>query len=181
LSRNGEPRTGIRRRGREIALRALFLYDAGEKLTGEEAFQLFCDHFAPPVTLPEKEADDETPAEEPPEDENVLECTWEEYDQVLPFVRDLFFGVVQHQKELDRVLTEASEHWRLDRMSRVDRNVMRLALFEMLYRDDIPPKVSINEAIDLGKHFGTDESGAFINGVLDRIHRSHGAGGEENA
>ena len=56
-------------------------------------------------------------------------------------------------------------------MNRVDRNVMRLALFEILYLDDIPPKVSINEAIELGKSFGADDSGAFINGVLDSIHR----------
>lgn len=87
------------------------------------------------------------------------------------FAWELFSGVVAHRSELDRRLAEASEHWRVERMSRVDRNILRLALYEMLYLSDIPPKVSLNEAIDLGKKYGSQDSGAFINGILDRVHR----------
>jgi len=67
------------------------------------------------------------------------------------------------------MLTAASEHWQLGRMSIVDRNILRIALFEMLYCPEVPPKVSINEAIDIGKRFGSEDSGSFINGVLDHI------------
>lgn len=84
------------------------------------------------------------------------------------FAWELFSGVIEHMEESDRLIKNASEHWRLDRMSSVDRNILRQALYEMLYLDDVPVKVSINEAIDLGKKFGTEESGPFINGVLDK-------------
>ena len=69
------------------------------------------------------------------------------------------------------MIVAASENWRLERMSIIDRNVLRIALFEMLYCPEIPPKVSINEAIDLGKTFGSPDSGAFINGILDHLLR----------
>ena len=85
------------------------------------------------------------------------------------FARQLVEGVVQHRQELDRLLSEAADNWRLDRMAVLDRNIMRIAVFELLYIDDIPPKVSINEAIELAKRYGVAESGQFVNGVLDRI------------
>lgn len=91
------------------------------------------------------------------------------------FAKILVDGVHAHQKDIDRHLASASEHWRLDRMSPVDRNILRIALYEMLYRDDIPPRVSINEAIELAKRFGSQDSGAFINGVLDKIYRENPA------
>ncbi|MFH1135945.1 MAG: transcription antitermination factor NusB [Pseudomonadota bacterium] len=147
-------KTGLRRRGREIALSILFQYEASESPSPEETFNLFCANFGP-----SEDADE------------VLGLDLALFEQALPFVRDLFFGVASHQAELDRKIMEASDNWRIDRMSRVDRNVMRLALFEMLYRKDIPPKVSINEAIELGKEFGAQDSGAFINGILDRIRK----------
>jgi transcription antitermination protein NusB len=86
-----------------------------------------------------------------------------------PFFTRLVQGVCEHQKEIDQVIQTHSEHWRLERMSRVDCNILRLAVFELIFCDDVPPRVAINEAIDLGKQFGTDESGAFINGILDSI------------
>jgi N utilization substance protein B len=88
---------------------------------------------------------------------------------IRPFTERLVQGVHRHRDEIDQALLSASEHWRLDRMSIVDRNILRIALFEMLYCPDVPPKVSINEAIDIGKKFGTEDSGSFINGVLDNI------------
>ena len=88
---------------------------------------------------------------------------------VRPFAEELVNGVYDHRGELDRMIVEASENWRLERMSIIDRNVLRIALYEMLYRLEIPPKVSLNEAIDLGKTFGSPDSGAFINGILDHL------------
>ncbi len=88
---------------------------------------------------------------------------------IRPFAEQLVRGVHLHQAEIDQMIVSASENWRIDRMSIVDRNILRIALFEMLYCPDVPPKVSINEAIDIGKKFGSEDSGAFINGVLDHV------------
>ena len=91
-------------------------------------------------------------------------------EDVKPFSEELVLGVCANLKELDSLIVEASKNWRLERITKVDRSILRLAVYELLYRDDIPPKVSINEAVDLGKKFGTEESGAFINGILDKIY-----------
>jgi transcription antitermination protein NusB len=85
------------------------------------------------------------------------------------FAQELVRGVVEHREDIDRLIEQHSHNWRLDRMSRIDRNVLRLGIFELKYRPDIPKRVSLNEAIELGKNFGTEESSAFINGLLDRI------------
>ena len=76
---------------------------------------------------------------------------------------------MNNKSQIDAIIERFSNNWKLSRMSGVDRNIMRIAVFEMLFCRDIPPKVSINEAIDVGKKFGTEESGAFINGILDSI------------
>ncbi len=85
------------------------------------------------------------------------------------FARDLVAGVVEHAVEIDRLIMDASQHWRLERMPRVDRCILKVAVFEMGWREDIPSSVSIDEAVEIGKIFGGDDSPAFINGVLDRI------------
>lgn len=85
------------------------------------------------------------------------------------FVKLLVHGVLEHCLELDGLIEQYSEHWRIDRVDVIDRNILRMALFELLYCEDIPPKVTINEAIDLGKRFGSEDSGSFINGILDRV------------
>jgi len=85
------------------------------------------------------------------------------------FLRRLVLGVLEHCRELDRLIEQHLENWRLDRINVIDRNILRMALFELLYCEDIPPKVTINEAIDLGKRYGSEDSGSFINGILDRI------------
>lgn len=91
---------------------------------------------------------------------------------IRPFSKDLVLGVWEKKEELDRLISVSSKHWKLGRMSHVDRNILRVGLFEMLYKKDIPPKVSIDEAVELGKKFGTDESGAFINGILDHVYNT---------
>ncbi len=89
--------------------------------------------------------------------------------QLRPFFLNLVRGVSSARAEIDALIERFSNNWKISRMSGVDRNIMRVAVFEMLCRKDIPCKVSINEAIDLGKKFGTEESGAFVNGILDSI------------
>jgi len=78
-------------------------------------------------------------------------------------------GVLEHCQEIDRTIERHSENWRLERMPLVDRNILRIAAFELLYREEIPPKVVLDEAIELGKRFGSPETGSFVNGILDRI------------
>jgi N utilization substance protein B len=85
------------------------------------------------------------------------------------FVERLVHGVRDHRQEIDRLIEQYSKNWRLDRMTIVDRNILRMASFELLYCEEIPPKVTLNEAIDLGKRYGSEDSGSFINGILDRI------------
>jgi N utilization substance protein B len=89
--------------------------------------------------------------------------------EVRPFFLRLVNGVLGCKDELDQLVERFSENWSLGRMSCVDRNVMRIAVFELACCRDIPAKVSINEAVDIGKKFGTEESGAFINGIVDSI------------
>ena len=84
------------------------------------------------------------------------------------FCEDLIRGVESHRKVLDERLRKYAEHWSLERMGAVDRNIMRVALYEMMFCKDIPPVVSINEAVDLAKELSGRESGKFVNGILDR-------------
>jgi len=85
------------------------------------------------------------------------------------FAKRMILGVMERRQEIDRLIEERSENWRLDRMTIIDRNILRIAIFELLYCSEVPPKVTLNEAIDLGKRYGSEESGSFINGILDRI------------
>jgi transcription antitermination factor NusB len=85
------------------------------------------------------------------------------------FSGELVRGVRENIEHLDNVIRRSSKNWRIERMSIVDRSILRLAAYEMLYRKEIPYKVSIDEAVELGKRYGTEESGSFINGVLDNI------------
>ena len=89
--------------------------------------------------------------------------------EVDAFQKRLVLGVLEHCLELDRLIERYSENWRLDRINLVERNILRMAVFELLFCEEIPPKVTINEAIDLGKRYGSEDSGSFINGILDRI------------
>jgi N utilization substance protein B len=85
------------------------------------------------------------------------------------YLLQLVEGVAAHLEELDALIAQYSEHWRLERMAAVDRNLLRLAAYELLYVSQVPPKVAINEAVELAKQYGTEDSGAFVNGILDRI------------
>ena len=107
--------------------------------------------------------------------ENALENFWsnrkdEEIDALLKeFSSELVKGVAENREEIDKKIVKYAANWQLKRMAVVDRNIMRLGCFELLYREDIPPKVSINEAVELAKKFSGIESGKFVNAILDKV------------
>ncbi len=88
---------------------------------------------------------------------------------VVEFAAKLVDGTLQHREAIDKRLQGVTRNWDLRRMANVDRNVLRMAVYELMFCTDVPPKVAINEAIDLGKKFSTANSGGFVNGILDRI------------
>jgi N utilization substance protein B len=135
---------GMRRRGREIALQVLYQADVQPDLGAEAALAQVLAHFEDEVGGP--------PGVE-----------------LRQFVERLVDGVLGRQAEIDALLARASQHWRLERMARVDRNLLRLAVYEMRFAGDVPAKVAINEAIEIAKRYGAQETPAFVNGVLDRV------------
>jgi N utilization substance protein B len=107
----------------------------------------------------------------------VLKHFWAEYDpdeEVKAFSEEIVKGTYKHIARIDELLHQCAKNWSLDRMAVVDRNVLRMAVYEILYRIDIPTSVTINEAIEIAKKYGTDESGSFVNGILDRAARLTG-------
>jgi N utilization substance protein B len=94
-----------------------------------------------------------------------------ESDEVKTFAESLVTGTLDKKTEIDKLINKYAENWSLLRMAVVDRNIMRMSIYELLYSPDIPPKVCINEAVELAKKFGDAESGKFVNGILDRIHK----------
>lgn len=136
-----------RTRGREFALQVLYELDASGKdaVSALDAYWLNFETTGRPAGSPEPE-----PA-------------------IKEFTQLLVTGVAKNVAELDTMIERCSTNWRLDRMPRVDRNVLRLACFELMHTTDVPVKVVINEAIELGKRYGSEESGAFINGILDKL------------
>jgi N utilization substance protein B len=85
------------------------------------------------------------------------------------FSERLFHGVMRHRPEIDRVIQAAAQNWLFERIAHVDRNILRLAVYELQQMPDIPHRVTLNEAIEIAKKYGSEDSGAFVNGVLDRI------------
>ena len=91
---------------------------------------------------------------------------------VMLFASELVMGTVQHREVIDALLTKHADNWTLERMAIIDRNVLRLGVFELLHLEQVPPKVAINEAVELAKRYGGEESGKFDNGILDTIHKA---------
>jgi N utilization substance protein B len=90
----------------------------------------------------------------------------------VPYIEDILKGCSLHIEELDEIIRTNSKGWKLDRISKVDLSILRLALYEILYRDDIPESVSINEAVELAKKYGGEKTGSFVNGILGSFLRS---------
>ena len=89
--------------------------------------------------------------------------------KAIPYARTLLVGIHENEKEIDQHISKYAENWRLERMSVIDRNILRLAVFELIYQNDIPASVAINEAVEIAKRYSTDDSGPFINGILDAM------------
>ena len=107
--------------------------------------------------------------------EKICEEFWDENrvgDKVREFADKLARGTHANLDTIDRLIGSTAEHWSLERLASVDRAILRWATYEILYVSDIPPKVTINEAVEIAKTFGTEESGGFINGILDKIRES---------
>lgn len=85
------------------------------------------------------------------------------------FAASLITGTVEHLKEIDEQIVKYAKNWNINRIANVDKTILRLAIYEMLYRNDIPPVVSINEAVDIAKKYSTEDSGKFVNGILDKV------------
>ena len=107
-----------------------------------------------------------------------LDLFWVEDKEIAPPVNDfalqLVSGAIKHQEQIDKKISGFAANWELKRMAAVDRNVLRLGAFELLYLEDIPAKVSINEAVDLAKKYSGEEAGKFVNGILDSIKKECG-------
>lgn len=153
---------GQRREARERAVQFLFQHDMNPPENIEEALEHFWETQQATAIAQDKEG-----------------ATWGQKVELPPpttqevatrsFADKLIRGVLEHQAELDGRIKQHAENWDLHRMAVVDRNILRLAIYEMLHRDDIPPVVSINEAVDIAKKFSTQDSGKFVNGILDKI------------
>jgi len=107
----------------------------------------------------------------------VLKHFWAEHkpdDEIKAFTEEIVKGTYKHLDKINDHIHKCAKNWSLDRMAVVDRNVIRMAVYEILYRLDIPTSVTINEAIEIAKKFGTDDSGSFVNGVLDSVARMTG-------
>lgn len=105
-------------------------------------------------------------------DVKAVRCFWDDQpakEDVRTRAEEMVRGVLDHVEELDQKIATASEHWRIERMSRVDRNILRLAAFEILHDSEVPAQVSIDEAVEIARRYGDNKSPAFINGILDHI------------
>jgi N utilization substance protein B len=146
---------GPRRRAREVALQILIQMDVNPELGPEQAMRLYFDHLAADAASDDDDGgrgDVVRPA--PPFDR--------------PMVQALVSGVAKQRAELDQIVQDLSRNWRLERMALVERNVIRLALYELKHTRDVPTNVALDEAVELTKKFGTSEGAAFVNGLLDR-------------
>lgn len=133
-----------RRQSREDALQILYQLELNQPLTPQAAMKHFSDHFNPDGRA-----------------------------GVDAFAQQLVVGVTENLKPIDEAIREAAENWRPERMASVDRNILRLGIYELLWCQDVPATVTINEMIELAKAFGSDTSAAFTNGILDKVRLSH--------
>ena len=154
-----------RREAREKTIQFLFQHDLNPPQNLEEALN----RFWTSQNTPSAPSADESSTVAAPEVESEVEGPSTEASAARLFADPLITGVLEHRDEIDGVIKKHARNWNIDRMAVVDRNVLRLAIYEMLHRDDIPPVVSINEAVDISKRFSTEDSGRFVNGILDRV------------
>jgi len=153
---------GKRREARERAVQFLFQHDLNRPDDLERALGQFWESQRAAAIAEEKGAANwGQPVELPPPttDEAAIRL----------FAEPLIRGALEFRDEADAIIIKHAKNWDLHRIAAVDRNILRLAIYEMLHRDDIPPVVSINEAVDIAKKFSTQDSGKFVNGILDKV------------
>ena len=153
---------GKRREARERAVQFLFQHDLNPPDNLEEALNHFWESQRAAAIAEEKGsahwgAKVDLPPPSPAEIETRL------------FADPLIRGSLEHRAQIDALISQHAKNWDIHRMAAVDRNILRLAIYEMLHREDIPPVVSINEAVDIAKKFSTHDSGKFVNGLLDKV------------
>ena len=153
---------GKRREARERAVQFLFQYDLNPTMELDEALNQFWESQRAAAIAEEKgPANWGERVELPPPSVDEAAIRF--------FAEPLIKGTLEHRDESDELIKKHAQNWELHRIAAVDRNILRLAIYEMLHRDDIPPVVSINEAVDIAKKFSTQDSGKFVNGILDKI------------
>ena len=153
---------GKRREARERAVQFLFQHDLNPPENLDEALDRFWDSQRAAALADEKDASHWGEAAQlPPPTAGEAEMRL--------FSEPLIRGTLQFRDEADAIIKKHAVNWDFHRIAAVDRNIMRLAIYEMLHREDIPPVVSINEAVDIAKKFSTQDSGKFVNGILDRV------------
>lgn len=133
---------GLRRKSRELALQFLYGHDFQGRSGDEQAVMDELDEFA---------------------------ASFDTGEKTFPYARQVIIGLCEHLPEIDGLLATHAKNWRLERMTVVDRNVLRIAAYEMLYSDDVPVQVAINEALEIAKRYSTSDAVAFINGILDAL------------
>ncbi|MCA9538368.1 MAG: transcription antitermination factor NusB [Myxococcales bacterium] len=158
----------VRRAAREAALLILFAVDTQHRGAIEDvepALAAFRDHLrSDDEVLGDLFSDDEAPAP------GLIQRARRALDgNQWPFVERLVRGVASHSRAIDEIVGRSSLNWKVKRMGRVDRNVLRLAAYELAFEGDVPSKATLNEAIEIAKRYGSEDSGKFVNGILDRI------------
>ena len=113
--------------------------------------------------------------------QQVLQDFWTVHpapSDVRSFASQVVQGTMQHADEINQLIIQHADNWDIARMAIVDRNILRMGAYELLYMEEVPPKVCLNEAVELAKRFGDEESSKFVNGILDTIHKLHGRRGD---
>ncbi len=136
---------GLRRKSRELALQFFFGHDFQNRSGDEQALADELDEFV---------------------------ASFDAGEKTFPYARRIIVGLCAHLAEIDELLAIHAKNWRLERMTVVDRNVLRIATYEMLYCDDVPAQVAMNEALEIAKRYSTPDAVAFINGILDALQTS---------
>ena len=157
-----------RRAAREAALLILFGVDATRTMLPEEALALFRANFRDDPDVLEAMYSPELKIEDTKQLAKAMKLLADDGAR-WAFVERLVKGAMGHLTALDELIARCSLNWKVPRMGIVDRNILRLSAYELAFEPDVPSRVTLNEAIELAKRYGTEDSGAFVNGILDRI------------
>jgi len=161
---------GKRRTAREMAIQMLYQSDLG----GSPLPQIFNTFDLSEYLAREAAEAGEKEAHRTTEEERAeLARRRRQVDEAFHFAQELVKGTLDNREKIDGLIREQADNWRLERMPAVDRNVLRLAIYEMLYETDTPKLVVVDEAIELAKKFGSEQSGRFVNGLLDGLLKQH--------